>query len=186
MPTLHRFADRPGHFARGVTKGQPVAFGLTPEGEQYLTETLGLTDGAKFAADTLKWLYKKGWAVQLDLAPEAPAAEEAPAEAPPPSAEGLIQVGLAAMDHVLLDQSASDLARGLAKTGAAVLGPLPLPVVIDTYRVLREGQPRSYELRTYRRVLQVRNPRRQTVERMNDFSLPREIDVQVEMRPGGR
>jgi small subunit ribosomal protein S10 len=188
MPTLHRFVDRPGHYARGVTKGRPVAFALTAEGEQYLTETLGLADGAKFAGDTLKWLFRKGWAVQLDALPEGPPAPavEAPAEAANgPALEGLVQVRLAAQDHVLLDQTAAEVARGLAKTGASVLGPLPLPVAVDTYRVLREGRAKAYDLRTYRRLLQVRRPRRETVERMNDFRLPREVEVQVEMGPGG-
>jgi small subunit ribosomal protein S10 len=189
MPTLHRYVDRPGFYARGVTKGQPVAFGLSAEGEQYLTETLGLSDGAKFAGDTLKWLYRKGWAIALDALPEGPptAVEEAPAEAPAgPALEGVIQVRLGAQDHVLLDQSAAEVARGLARTGASVLGPLPLPVVVESYRVLREGSPKAYEVRTYRRLLQVRAARRQTVEMMSDFKLPREIDLQVEMTPGGR
>src|SRR5262249_31674776 len=134
------------------------------------------------------WLFRKGWAVQLDALPEgAPApAVEAPAEAANgPALDGMIQVRLAAQDPVLLDQTATEVARGLAKTGAAVLGPLPLPVAVDTSRVLREGQTKSYDVRSSRRLLQVRRPRRETVERMNDFRLPREVEVQVEMGPGG-
>lgn len=186
MPTLHRYVDRPGHYVRGVTKGRPVAFRLSPEGEQYLTETLALADGGKFAGDTLKWLYRKGWASELDALPEGAAAViEAPAPQAGPALEGVMHVRLSALDHVLLDSCAADVTRNLARTGASVLGPLPLPVGIDTYAVLREGGPRPFDIRSYRRVLQVRGPRRATIELMNQFALPREIDVQVEMRPGG-
>lgn len=187
MPTLHRYVDRPGHYVRGVTKGRPVAFGLSPEGEQYLTETLALSDGARFAGDTLKWLYRKGWAAELGALPEAPAVVETELPAPPqgPALEGVIHVRLSALDHVLLDSCAADVTRNLARTGARVLGPLPLPVAIETYAVLREAGRKTFDIRTYRRVLQVRSPRRATIELMNHFALPREIDVQVEMRPGG-
>lgn len=187
MPTLHRYVDQTGYYVRGVTKGRPVAFRLTPEGEQYLTETLALADGAKFAGDTLKWLYRKGWAAELDALPEPPAVVETempgPAQGPP--LEGVIHVRLSALDHILLDSCAADVTRNLARTGASVLGPLPLPVGIETYSVLREGGTKTFDIRTYRRVLQVRGPRRATIELMNHFSLPREVDVQVEMRPGG-
>src|SRR3954466_1010132 len=62
MPTLHRYPDRPGYYVKGISHGKSVLFELTAEGEQYLTETLGLGDGAKFTGDTLKWLYRKKWA----------------------------------------------------------------------------------------------------------------------------
>src|SRR5262245_18170684 len=185
MPTLHRYTDRPGFYARGLTRGRPVAFALTAEGEQYLTEQLGLADGARFAGDTLKWLYKKGWAAPLEALPEGQALaieEVAPLPALPPTLDGVIQLRLASMDHVLLDQSAADVARELAKTVASILGPLPLPVVIDTYRLLREGGHRAFDLRTYRRLLQVRGPRQQTFEMMNNHDLlPREIELQLDM-----
>lgn len=218
MPTLHRYVERNGYFVKGIMKGEPVAFRLSPEGEQYLTETLGLSDGARFGGDTLKWLYRKEWALLLDRMPEgtsgsvpvaaapapaAPSAAEARhaaaavAEAPAPASvllpevnevifQGVIAVRLSALDQVLLDQAAADATRAIGRTRAVVLGPLPLPVVIDTYRVLRAPAPKSYEVRTYQRMLQVRNPRRQTIELMNNFSLPREVDVQVEMQPGAR
>lgn len=190
MPTLHRFADRPGYYVKGVSQGKPVTLALSPEGEQYMTETLGLGDGSRFAGDTLRWLYKKKWAIPDESLVEAapPAAPPAPApvadEMGPVVYQGVVEIHLRASDHVALDASAEEVIRMLAQSGAAVLGPIPLPVHIEEYRVIRENGCKTYEVRLYQRLLEVRNPRRRTVEVMNQFALPREVDVKVEMGPG--
>lgn len=200
MPTLHRFADRPGFYVKGVSNGKPVTLALTPEGEVYMTETLGLADGGRFAGDTLKWLYKKKWATPVEVPNSGPTAERAPAPvaapvpAPAPAAggnelnpvvsQGVVQIRLEASDHVALDASAEEVVRTLARTGVAVLGPIPLPVRIEPYTVIREAGRKVYELRRYQRLMEVRSPRRRTVDAMNHFALPREVDVRVDMLPG--
>ncbi|MFO0927307.1 MAG: 30S ribosomal protein S10 [Gemmataceae bacterium] len=197
MPTLHRNTDRPGFFIKGLSHGKPVRFDLTAEGEQYLLTTLGLHDGSKFTADTLKWLYRRQWVVPsttplaetVELPPDRPppaaAAEPPRYESNPVVYQGVVQIRLTASDHVLVDQSTEEVVRILARTQVAVAGPIPQPVRIEPYHVLRDTGRRTYEIRRYRRLLQVRNPRRQTVEAMNQFALPREVDVQVQMLPPG-
>src|SRR5262245_12140995 len=158
MPTLHRFTDRPGYYIKGVSRGKPVALELTPEGEQYLTETLGLADGGKFAGDTLKWLFKKNWAVPMaSPPPELPVvlseAREEPVYEPNPVVfQGVVEVRLSSVDHVALDASAEQVVRSLAQSGAAVLGPIPLPVHVEPYTVIREAGPKVYEVRFYQRL----------------------------------
>ncbi len=189
MPTLHRFRDRPGFYIRGVSNGKPMALELTPEGEQYLTDTLGLGDGGKFAGDTLKWLYKKKWAQAMTTPPpEVPVVTETRDESPvydpnPVVFQGTVQVRLSSVDHVALDASAEQVVRSLVQTGAAVSGPIPLPVHLEPYTVIRETGRKVYEVRFYQRILQVRAPRRKTSEAMQDFHLQREVDVKVEMLP---
>jgi small subunit ribosomal protein S10 len=195
MPSLHRFADRPGYFIRGISHGQPVTFELTAEGEQYLLETLGLHDGSKFTRETLRWLYRKKWVLSLQKAPAVAetATTPPPTDTPVPSAEaatyednpvvypGVVQIRLSSADQTLLDEAVREVIRILAGTQVAVAGPIPLPVHIEPYVVLRDGGRQVYELRRYERLLQVRQPRRLTVEAMNQFALPREVDVQVQM-----
>jgi small subunit ribosomal protein S10 len=48
-----------------------------------------------------------------------------------------IRIRLKAYDHKLLDQSASDIVDTATKTGAKVVGPIPLPTRISKYTVLR-------------------------------------------------
>lgn len=190
MPTLHRFKDRPGFYIKGVSQGKPIALELSPEGEQYLTETLALTDGARFSGETFRWLYKKKWATPLASLPEdfpvvvsngspLPSASDAN----PVVFTGVVRIRLSSADHVALDQSAEQVVRTLAQTGGLVSGPIPLPVHLEPYLVLRDQQRKVYELRLFQRLLQVRAPRRLTVEAMNTLALPREVDVQIDMKP---
>lgn len=192
MPTLHRHSDRPAYYVRGVSHGKPVHFDLTAEGEQYLLTTLGLVHGSKFSGETLKWLYARKWAIAAEtpasepvVATPAPAPREEPLryESNPVVFRGIVQIRLTASEHVLVDQAAEEVVRILTRTGVAVFGPVPLPVTVEPFVVLRDTGRRVYEVRRYQRVLQVRQPRRQTSEAMNHFSLPREVDVQVQMHP---
>jgi small subunit ribosomal protein S10 len=45
-----------------------------------------------------------------------------------------IRIRLKAYDHKLLDQSAYDIVDTAKKTGAKVVGPIPLPTRINKYR----------------------------------------------------
>ena len=193
MPTLHRYTSQPGYYVRGIANGKPVAFQLTQEGEQYLLETLTLGDGAKFSGDTLKWLYRRQWATNMEPPPEAPAppppavSEAAPVgpaigDHNPVVFHGVVHLQLSAVDHVLLDQSADEVVRTLRRTGAVVFGPLPMPVHVETYVIVRDGTRHHYPIRQYQRLFQVRQARRRTIESMNEFRLPREVDVRVEMK----
>jgi ribosomal protein S10 len=231
MPTLHRFVDRDGYFVRGVSNGSPVCFGLTAEGEQYLLDTLGLNDGAKFGGDTLKWLYKQKWATNIEnqpltsgrmpaqsvpasagavatpgftpattsstatvaQPPSIPAPKLSPVTTPTAKAaparvdlnpivyQGVMEIRLQAADQALLDQSLDDLVRSLRHTDAVILGPIPQPVRIEPYVVLREGTKKVFEVRQYARTVQVRQPRKMTVDMMNQLKLPEEIDINMRM-----
>lgn len=191
MPTLHRYTNQPGYYVRGVANGKPVAFQLTGEGEQYLLDTLELADGAKFSGDTLKWLYKRQWAANIDPPPEplpVPTQSEVAPVSPdigghnPVVFHGVVHLQLSGVDHVLLDQSADEVVHTLRRTGAVVFGPLPMPVHIETYVIVRDGTRHLYPIRQYQRLFQVRQARRRTIESMNEFRLPREVDVHVEMK----
>ncbi|MFO0879356.1 MAG: 30S ribosomal protein S10 [Gemmataceae bacterium] len=179
MPTFHRFTDRPGYYIRGVSKGKPLVLELTPEGEQYLLETLSLAPGGKFAAETFRWLYQRKWAQVMDVPPpEVPVEVSASPRAD--SNQGVLQIRLSSGDHVALDQCAEEIVQALADTGASVFGPIPLHALIEKYIVLRESSSKTYELRFYQRLLQVRQPSRAMLDAMTNFRLPREVDLQVE------
>ena len=50
-----------------------------------------------------------------------------------------IRIRLKAFDHGVLDQAAADIVRTAEKTGAQVSGPIPLPVKIERWTVLRSS-----------------------------------------------
>ncbi len=48
-----------------------------------------------------------------------------------------IRIRLKAFDHRLLDQSVEEIVETAKRTGARVVGPIPLPTVINKYRTLQ-------------------------------------------------
>mgnify|MGYP006303125929 CR=1 FL=1 len=80
-----------------------------------------------------------------------------------------IRIRLKAYDHKLLDQSAADILDTARKTGARVVGPIPLPTRINKYTVLRsphidKKSREQFEIRTHKRLLDILEPTQQTVE----------------------
>ena len=69
-----------------------------------------------------------------------------------------IRIRLKAYDHKLLDQSATDILDTARKTGAKVVGPIPLPTHINKVCVLRsphvdKKSREQFEVRTHKRLL---------------------------------
>ena len=76
-----------------------------------------------------------------------------------------IRIRLKAFDHRVLDQSAREIIGTAKRTGAQVRGPIPLPTRIERFTVLRsphidKKSREQFEIRTHKRVLDIREPRR--------------------------
>ena len=79
-----------------------------------------------------------------------------------------IRIRLKAYDHQLLDLSTSDLVNLARKTGAKVVGPIPLPTSISRYTVLRgphvnKKSREQFEIRTHKRLLDILEPTQETL-----------------------
>ena len=48
-----------------------------------------------------------------------------------------IRIRLKAYDHRVLDQSVGEIVETAKRTGARIVGPIPLPTVLNKYTVLR-------------------------------------------------
>ena len=66
-----------------------------------------------------------------------------------------IRIRLKAFDHRLLDQSVEEIVDTAKRTGAAVVGPVPLPTKVERYTVLRSPHvdKKSWEQFEIRQVL---------------------------------
>ena len=51
-------------------------------------------------------------------------------------AEQRIRIRLKAYDHRLIDKSASEIVETAKRTGAQIVGPIPLPTKIERYTIL--------------------------------------------------
>ncbi len=97
-----------------------------------------------------------------------------------------IRIRLKAYDYRLLDQSASEIAATSQRTGAKVVGPIPLPTRFNKYTVLRgphvdKKSREQFEIRTHKRLIDILNPTPQTVDALMRLELPAGVDVEIKL-----
>ena len=97
-----------------------------------------------------------------------------------------IRIWLRAYDHKLLDQSALDIVDTAQKTGAKVVGPIPLPTRISKYTILKsphvnKKSREQFEIRTHKRLLDILEPTQQTVDALMKLDLSPGVDVEIKL-----
>lgn len=95
-----------------------------------------------------------------------------------------IQIRLTGFDHNLLDQSVRGIIDTANRTGANVAGPIPLPVKINRYTVLRsphvnKKSREQFEIRKHKRLLEISEPTEQTIIQLTKLDLPSGVDVVI-------
>ncbi len=95
-----------------------------------------------------------------------------------------IRIRLKAYDHRLLDQSALEIVETAKRTGARVIGPIPLPTKIQRFTVLRsphvdKKSREQFEQRTHQRLLDILEPNQQTVDALMRLDLSAGVDVEI-------
>jgi len=96
-----------------------------------------------------------------------------------------IRIRLKAYDHQLLDLSTSDLVNLARKTGAKVVGPIPLPTSISRYTVLRgphvnKKSREQFEIRTHKRLVDILEPTTETINTLvNQLELSSGVSVEI-------
>ena len=97
-----------------------------------------------------------------------------------------IRIRLRAFDHRLLDQSTREIVNTAKRTGAEVIGPIPLPTRIEKFTVNRSvhGNKKSreqFEIRTHKRVLDIIDPTPQTVDALMKLDRAAGVDVEIKI-----
>jgi len=97
-----------------------------------------------------------------------------------------IRIRLKAFDHRLLDQSAREIVETARRTGAQLRGPIPLPNRKEKFTVLisphvNKDARDQYEIRTYKRLLDILDPTDKTVDSLMKLDLAAGVDVQIKL-----
>jgi small subunit ribosomal protein S10 len=97
-----------------------------------------------------------------------------------------IRIRLKAFDHRMLDQSTKEIVNTAKRTGAQVVGPVPLPTRIEKFTVNRsphidKKSREQFEIRTHKRVLDIVQPTPQTVDALMKLDLSAGVDVQIQV-----
>lgn len=97
-----------------------------------------------------------------------------------------IRIKIRAYDHKIIDQSTKTIIETVDRTGAKIIGPMPLPTEKKKFTVMRstfvhKDARDQYEMRVHKRLLDILNPTAQTVDALQNLNLPAGVDVEIKM-----
>jgi len=97
-----------------------------------------------------------------------------------------IRIRLKAYDHRLLDQSALRIVETAERSGARVVGPVPLPTRIEKFTVMRstfvdKDSREQLEIRTHKRLIDVVDPDSKTIDSLMKLNLPAGVDIEIKL-----
>jgi small subunit ribosomal protein S10 len=97
-----------------------------------------------------------------------------------------IRIRLKAYDHRVLDQSAVQIVETAERTGARVVGPVPLPTRIEKFSVIRspfidKDSQEQFEIRTHKRLIDIVEPAPKTVDALMRLNLPAGVDIEIKL-----
>lgn len=97
-----------------------------------------------------------------------------------------IRIRLKAFDHRLIDASTGEIVETVKRTGAQVLGPIPLPTRKERYTVLisphvDKDARDQYEIRTHKRLIEIVDPTDKTVDALMKLDLAAGVEVQIKL-----
>lgn len=99
-------------------------------------------------------------------------------------ANNKIRIRLKSFDHKILDASAEKIVAAAKKSGAQVVGPVPLPTEKEIYTILRavhkyKDSREQYESRTHKRLIDIKNPSKETLDALRRLDLPSGVNIQI-------
>lgn len=97
-----------------------------------------------------------------------------------------IRIKLKAYDHRILDQSVKEIIETAERTGAEVVGPIPLPTERKDFTVLRstfvhKKSRDQYEMRIHKRLIELEEPTQETINSLSSLSLPAGVSIEIKM-----
>ncbi len=95
-----------------------------------------------------------------------------------------IRVRLKAYDHRIIDKSARKILDTAIRTGAQVLGPIPLPTDKKVVTVLKstfvhKDAREQFEQRVHKRLIDVLDPTPKTIDSLMNLDLPAGVDIEI-------
>ena len=97
-----------------------------------------------------------------------------------------IRIRLKAFDYRILDQAVVQIVEAAERTGAAVIGPVPLPTHIQKFCVNRspfidKDSREQFEIRTHRRLIDIIETTSKTIDALTGLSLPSGVEIDIKL-----
>jgi small subunit ribosomal protein S10 len=97
-----------------------------------------------------------------------------------------IRIKLKGFDHKVVDQSAQQIVEAVERTGAVVVGPVPLPTRIQKLSVIRstfidKDSQEQFEIRTHKRLIDIVETTSKTIEALTKLNMPSGVEIDIKL-----
>ena len=101
--------------------------------------------------------------------------------------EQRIRIRLKSFDSRLIDQSSQKIVITAQKSGAKVVGPVPLPTSKKRWCILKSPHVNKrggehYEIRIHKRMIDIVDPPATTVEALMQVDLPAGVNIEIKIK----
>ena len=97
-----------------------------------------------------------------------------------------VRIKLKAYDHRILDNAAKKIVETVKRSGGDISGPVPLPTEIEKFTILRavhkyKDSREQFEMRTHKRLIDIKNPSKETIDALAHLDLPSGVDITMKV-----
>ncbi len=102
------------------------------------------------------------------------------------AAKTRVRIKIKAYDNKVIDKSAKQIVETATRSGANVVGPVPLPtqikkVTVNKSTFVSKDAREQFEMRTHKRLIDIINPSPKTIEDLTNLDLPAGVNIEVKM-----
>ena len=97
-----------------------------------------------------------------------------------------IRIKIRAYDHKIIDQATRTIIETAERSGARVIGPVPLPTEKKKWTVNRstfvhKNSREQFEMRIHKRIVDIMDATAKTIDALTSLNLPSGVDVEIKM-----
>jgi small subunit ribosomal protein S10 len=100
--------------------------------------------------------------------------------------EQRIRIRLRGFDYRVLDQSVAEIVETVRRSGAKIVGPIPLPTRIEKFTVQSSTHAdkkarEQFEIRTHKRLMDIMDATPETMDSLMKLNLAAGVDVEIKL-----
>lgn len=100
--------------------------------------------------------------------------------------EQKVRIKIKSFDHKLADQAVRQIIDAVERTGAIIVGPVPLPTRIEKFCVIRgpnidKDSREQFEIRTHKRIIDVLQPSSKTIDALSQLDLASGVEIDIKL-----
>jgi len=97
-----------------------------------------------------------------------------------------VRIKVKSFDHKLADQAVRQILETVERTGAIVVGPVPLPTHIEKFCVIRSSNidkdsREQFEIRTHKRLVDILQPSSKTIDALSHLDLASGVEIDIKL-----